>query len=68
MFLLNCNTCDRGFHMKCLQPSPVDKSKSTWQCTFCLGPHDTTDYMVGEINEERRGRKKTIKHKRYVNK
>ena len=69
MFLLNCDTCDRGYHMQCLQPPVVDKPKLAWRCSFCLDHHDTTISMVEEPFEECRGRKKSsLKNQRYVNK
>lgn len=66
MFLLNCDTCDRGYHMQCLQPPAVDKPKSAWRCSFCLDHHDTPISMEIEPFEERRGRKKSsLKNQRY---
>lgn len=69
MFLLNCDTCDRGYHMQCLQPPADDKPKSAWRCSFCLDHHETTNISIEEEPLiERRGRKKSsLKSQRYVN-
>jgi len=59
MFLLNCDTCDRGYHMQCLQPPAGDKPKSAWRCSFCLDHHETTNISIEEESyTERRGKKK----------
>lgn len=60
MFLLNCDTCDRGYHMQCLQPPAEAKPKSAWRCSFCLDHHEITNISIEtEPLEERRGRKKS---------
>lgn len=67
MFLLNCDTCDRGYHMQCLQPPAEDKPKSAWRCSFCLDHHETTHISIEAEPIERRGRKKSsLKNKRYI--
>lgn len=38
--LVPCATCERVYHMGCLQPQPESKPKSPWRCTYCLEPHD----------------------------
>ncbi|XP_022160527.1 histone acetyltransferase KAT6B-like isoform X2 [Myzus persicae] len=60
-YLLNCDTCDRGYHLQCLQPPAAsDKPKSVWRCSFCL---DNPDTIVSAIEVEPfgelEGRKKT---------
>jgi hypothetical protein len=68
MFLLNCDTCDRGYHMQCLQPPAGDKPKSAWRCSFCLDHHETTNISIEEESyTERRGKKKSsLKNQKYV--
>lgn len=68
MFLLNCDTCDRGYHMQCLQPPAEDKPKSAWRCSFCLDHHDTSNISIEvESYTARRGKKKSsLKNQKYV--
>jgi len=67
MFLLNCDTCDRGYHMQCLQPPAEDKPKSAWRCSFCLDHHETTIISIEEPLLERKGKKSSLKNQRYCN-
>lgn len=69
MFLLSCNTCDRSYHMQCLQPPAEDKPKSAWQCSFCLNHYNTTNnFLEKQPYFKKRGRKKScLKNKRYTN-
>lgn len=67
MFLLNCDTCDRGYHMQCLQPVVDDKPKSAWRCSFCLDHHETINISIEEPYIERKGKKKSsLKNQRCV--
>lgn len=66
MFLLNCDTCDRGYHMQCLQPPAEDKPKSAWRCSFCLDHHETI-ISIEEPLIVKSGRKKSsLKNQRYI--
>lgn len=66
MFLLNCDTCDRGYHMQCLQPPADDKPKSAWRCSFCLDHHETTIVELEPLTERKGKRKSSQKNRRYV--
>ena len=38
-YLLNCCTCERCYHMLCLNPPVEKKPKAPWKCSFCLQSH-----------------------------
>ncbi|KRT82696.1 PHD finger motif containing protein [Oryctes borbonicus] len=38
--LLCCCSCDRKYHMMCLDPPAERKPKCPWRCRHCLGHHD----------------------------
>jgi hypothetical protein len=35
--MLFCDLCDKGYHMKCHEPSLSEKPKGKWVCNSCLG-------------------------------
>uniref|UniRef100_A0A6P7F7K7 histone acetyltransferase n=1 Tax=Diabrotica virgifera virgifera TaxID=50390 RepID=A0A6P7F7K7_DIAVI len=40
MCLLCCCSCERNYHMGCLDPPAEKKPKCPWRCKHCLGHHD----------------------------
>ncbi|RZC35805.1 histone acetyltransferase KAT6B [Asbolus verrucosus] len=38
--LLCCCSCERNYHMDCLDPPAEKKPKCPWRCRHCLGHHD----------------------------
>ncbi|XP_039291756.1 histone acetyltransferase KAT6B isoform X2 [Nilaparvata lugens] len=39
--LLNCRTCERGYHVECLEPPAERRPKTPWRCSHCLEHHTT---------------------------
>lgn len=38
--LLCCCSCERNYHMGCLDPPAERKPKCPWRCRHCLGHHN----------------------------
>jgi len=66
-YLLNCDTCERGFHLQCLQPAvAADKPKSAWRCLFCR-EHAISSKVEPFGGNRVDGNKPSLKIKVYVN-
>ncbi|CAG9856989.1 unnamed protein product [Phyllotreta striolata] len=57
MCLLCCCSCERKYHMGCLDPPAEKKPKCPWRCKHCLGHHDN---VAKKMNKPGAGVRKKI--------
>jgi histone acetyltransferase MYST4 len=52
--LLCCCSCERNYHMDCLDPPADKKPKCPWRCRHCLGHHDKARKAEGGSNVKKK--------------
>ncbi|XP_063903929.1 histone acetyltransferase KAT6A isoform X2 [Zophobas morio] len=52
--LLCCCSCERNYHMDCLDPPAEKKPKCPWRCRHCLGHHDKTKKADASSNVKKK--------------
>ncbi|KAJ6646741.1 Histone acetyltransferase KAT6A [Pseudolycoriella hygida] len=48
--VLGCCTCEKNFHLSCLDPVPEKKPKCPWRCRHCLEHHDIVQPNVSQTD------------------